>query len=145
MGQIAREALSGFGMTLTAGLENVGGTYVTAGIRHRENIMCSMAVVTLGGLQVPQLGNLTMVGVKIGRRDFLVTLATLIHDLQSEPFVIGTADTMGSVAVVAHWCLALVGGIVLRMYALIELLFDSVVAPAASLGNIFPVNAGFGI
>ena len=52
MGQIAGELAVGAGMALAAGTDDVGPAKMRARIRDRQNIVRSMTVVTLGGLQV---------------------------------------------------------------------------------------------
>ena len=126
-GKAARRAR----MTFLAGRRHVGPAEVRAWIRHRKHVVSSVAVITLCRFRVPQPRNFPMIGIKIGFGDLRMAASAGVHDVQSEAGFIGAPDGVGSVAVVANG--KLLGGSthLLGMNAVLELLLDAVMAPAA--------------
>lgn len=132
-------------VALLACLNNVLSAQVRTRIGDRQNIVCTMAVVTFRRFRVPELGDLAMVRIKVRRRDLLVAAAALCHDLELEPFRVGALDGMGSMAIVTDRQ-RLVGladhG---NMDAFLELILDPQMAAPARGGDVGRIHTGFRI
>ena len=99
--QIAGELAVGAGMALAAGGDDVVPAKMRARIVDWQNVVRSMTVVTLGGLQVSQFGDLPVECLEVRLGDLLVTAAALVHDAQPELGEVRALDAVGGVAIVA--------------------------------------------
>lgn len=133
------------GMALLARLHHILPAQVGARIGDRENIVRTMAVVALCRLGVPELRNLPVVRVEVGRRDCLVAPAALAHDGELESLFVGTTDGMRAVTVVAHGKLFVRCADSGRVDTLSELFLYSMMATPARCGHVFRINAGVGV
>src|SRR5208282_974455 len=111
-----------------------------AWISDRKNIVRSMAVVALCRFRVPELRDLPVIGIKIGLGNLLVAASTCRHHGQPETVLIGTVDGMSGVAIVANRKRLAIPAHTLGMDAVLELLLDAVVAPAARVRHIVGVD-----
>ena len=101
MRKITGKSTSRSGVALLTGADNIGMTQVRCRIGHRKDIMRSVAVITFCRLHISELGNFSVVCIKICFRDFFVTPAARVHDVQLESLLIGPLDGMGCMTIIA--------------------------------------------
>src|SRR3989304_7611517 len=106
-----------------------------------KNVVCSVAVITLCRFRISELRNLSVVCVKVGGGDLLVTPAALCHDIQFEPFDVGPPNGMGRVTVVADGELLVRLMHHGRMDALHKLLLYSMMASTACGRDVLLIDA----
>ncbi len=102
--------------------------------------MCSMAVVAFGCFRVTELRNLSVERLEICVSDLYMTSPALVDDIKLESFLVGSADCVRGMAIVAHgkWLPRLL--FACKVNTLNELLIDTVMAGGTSLCNIVGVN-----
>src|SRR5208282_1775927 len=138
--EVSGEAAGRAGMALSTGGRYVCPAEMRAGVGDREHIVRSMAVITLCRFRVPELRNLPMIRIKIGLGDLLVAASAGSHHGQPETVLIRAVDGMGGVAIVANRKWLAVPAHALGMDAVLELLLDAMVAPAAGVGHVVGVD-----
>lgn len=141
MRQIAGKPPGSAGVTFLACADNVLVAHVRPRIGDRENIVRPMTVITFGGLRVSQSGDLAVIGVKVRRRDLLVTASALGHDFQLEPGEVGAAYRVRGMTVAADRQLLVRVRDESRVHTGFKLIRDSVVAFAAGGGDIRAIDA----
>lgn len=104
--------------------------------------MGPVTVVASGGPNKPQPGNLAVKGIKVGCGHRLVALAALVDNPELEPFLVGSGDGVGRMAVVANWPHLLGAGRPRGVNALREFFVDAAVALAAGSGDMFAIDGG---
>src|ERR1017187_4969020 len=102
MRQIAGELPMRTGMAPRAGLDDVTAAEPRPGVCNRQDVVSPVAIVALGCLEITQLGHLAVVRFEIARRDGLVALPALIHNVQAEIRLVRALDAVRRMAVVAH-------------------------------------------
>src|SRR5208283_24106 len=118
---------------------------VRAWIGYRKHVVSSMAVVALCRFRVPQSRNLPMIGIKISFGDLRVAASARVHDVQPEAGFIGAPNGVRGVAVAANRKFLGGSAYPLGMNAVLKLLFDAVMAPAACGRHICRIDARFRI
>src|ERR1035438_4573949 len=131
VGEISGEAPGRIRVALLAGGNHVGAAQVRPRIGDLLDVVGAVAVIALGGLGVSEFGNFPVVGIEIGLGNLSVAAPAGGHDVELESVLVGAADGMSGMAVVANRqrfiCLGYGGG----MDALDELLFDAMVTVPA--------------
>src|SRR5271166_5473987 len=100
-----------------------------------------MAVVAFRRLGISQLGDFAVIGIEVGLGNLAVTTPAGGHDVELEPILVGAANGVRSVAVVADRQRLVGLGHFRRMDALYKLLLDPVVTGAARRGNVFRIDS----
>ncbi len=103
--------------------------------------MGSVAIITFGRGSVAKLRNFAVKRLEICVSDLHMTSPALVDDIEFEPFLVGSADGVRGMAVVAHgqWLFRLL--LACKVNALNELLIDTVMAVGTGLCNIVFMNA----
>ncbi len=114
-------------------------------IRHRQNIVGPVTVVAFGSCQVSQLRNLPMKGLEVACGNFLVTSATLIHDMEPEVGQVRPFDSVCGVASAAHRQLFVRASDFGRVDAGGKEFVDSAMASRTRARDVVAVHAGAGI
>src|SRR5450755_610935 len=99
-----------------------------------------MAVIALGRFGVPELRDLPVIGFKIGLGNLLVAAPACSHHVQPETVLIGAVDGMSGMAIIANWKWLAEAAHALGMDAVLELVLDAVVAPAARVRHVVGVG-----
>jgi len=87
------------------------------------------------------LRHFAVIGIEIGLRNRLVAATALVHDRELEPFLVGAADRMGAMTVVAHR--QLLRGLpgLGDMHAAGKLFLHAMMAPTARGGDVTWIDA----
>ncbi len=128
---------------LSAGGHHVGAAQVRAWIGDLLDVVRAVAVIALRGLGIAQLGNLAVIGVEVGFGNLLVAAAAGVHDVELELVLVGAANGVRGVAVVANRQGLVRLGHRGGMDALHELLLDAVVASAARRRHVLGIDRRF--
>ena len=126
--QVTGEAAGGAGVALSARGRHVRAAQVRARIRNREDIMGPVTVIAFCRLGVAKPRDLAVVRVEIGFSDLLVAPPALVHNVEPKASLIGATNGMSSVTVAADGQLFAGFGHLPGVNAVVELLFNTVVA-----------------
>ena len=134
-GKLARSTRMAF---LTS-RDDVLSTQMRLRIGDGQYIVGTMTIIALCRLRISKLGHLSVIGIEICLRNRLMTATTLLHDLQFETGFVGPSNRVCCMAIIAYgqWSVRLSHE--RRVDAPVELFLDTVMTPAASLREIFPV------
>ena len=102
VGQIACKPSMGSSVALSTCFNNVLPRQTRSGFPDREYIVGSMAIITFGRGSVAKLRNFAVECLEICVSDLRMTSPALIDDIELEPFLVGSADCMRGMAIVAH-------------------------------------------
>src|SRR5271157_475937 len=138
--QVSGEAPGCARMALLAGGGHVCPAEVRAWIGYRQHVVSAMAVIALCRFRVPKFRDLPVIGLKIGLGNLLVAASACSHHVQPEAVLIRAVDGMSGMAIVAHGKWLAEPAHSLGMDAVLELLLDAVVAPAARVRNVVCVD-----
>src|ERR1017187_4021495 len=140
VGQVSGKAAGCARMGFPAGGRDLSPAKGRARVRYRHHIMGSMAVIALGRFGVPELRDLPVIGFKIGLGNLLVAASACSHHVQPEAVLIGAVNGMSGMAIIAHWKWLAEAAHALGMDAVLELVLDAVVAPAARVRHVVGVD-----
>lgn len=132
-------------MALLTCVHNICVAQARAWIPYLEDVVSTVAVVTLCRFRISQLRYFAMIGVEVRLCNFLMTSPALLHDLQLETLIVRPPNRMRRVTIVTHWESFVRFPNPEDVDALPELFFNPMMAPTTGRWNVFRIDAGLRI